>query len=123
MMRMGKFNATDSYSRMAEFIADSGVTDPRQVTSKIAQACGVSFQAAIKWKDGLTKSVTMPPISRFCDKYGANPDYISTGTLPKKRGEALSPEFEEVLRRFPLASAERQKIIVDLLRIDSGEEI
>jgi|GEM_PF-6428609 len=37
-------------------------------------------------------------------------------------GEESSPELEEVLQRFPQASAERQKIILDLLRSSSSPE-
>lgn len=107
---------------MAEFVYDSGVTNPREITSAIAKACDVTFQAVDKWKEGRTKSVTMPPINSFCDKYGASPDYISTGRLPKYRSQTYSQELEEVLQRFPEASAERRRIVLDLLRRDSAED-
>jgi hypothetical protein len=118
---MEKFSALESYRRMAEFVVESGVTDVRQITTVIARSCGVSFQAAVKWRDGTTKSVTMPPINRFCDKYGSSPDYISSGQLPRIRGESVSPELEEVLQMFPSASPERRKLILDILRTDAAK--
>lgn len=89
---------------MTEFVIESGSTDDKKITSTIAKAAKVSFESVSKWKDGRTKSITMPPISKFCDKYGANPAYISTGQLPRTRGDNASPELEEVLQLFPNAS-------------------
>ena len=119
---MSKFSAPEIYRRMAELLAESGMHDEKKITSSISKAAKVSFESVSKWKDGRTKSVTMPPISRFCDVYGANPDYISTGTLPKYRTETFSPELEVVLKQFPKASEERKKIILDLLRSDIDED-
>lgn len=120
---MMKFSAEESYKRMAEFVKDSGVTDTRKITQKIADASDVSFEAVNKWKEGRTKSITMPPINNFCEKYGANPSYISAGQLPRTRGDTAPPELEEVLKLFPNASAERQKVVLEILRSESAKEI
>ena len=106
---------------MSEFIIDSGVTDERKITSTISKAAKVSFESVSKWKDGRTKSITMPPISKFCDRYGANTAYIATGQLPRTRGETCSPELEEVLKLFPVASLERRKVILEILRSESAK--
>ena len=51
------------------------IPDDKGANGAIAKACGVSYNAAYKWRNGIN-SPPMPRLSRMCDDIGISLGYV-----------------------------------------------